>query len=149
MNRLLLLLACSWTVMFLLVGGCSSDGAVVPVSGRVTLDGQPLAGAHVSFQPEGGASLSDSSAGSGSYAVTGSDGTYALRLAVGDRSGAVVGKHRVEINMRSDADDDTDRRTRPPKQTTVIPPRYNLKSELSCDVPPGGKSDANFELKSK
>jgi hypothetical protein len=150
MNRSLLVLACSWLVMLSLFSGCSSGGgAVAPVSGRVTLDGQPLAGAHVSFQPEGGGSLSDSSAGSGSYAVTASDGSYVLRLAVGDRPGAAVGKHRVEISMRNDSDDDTDRHTQPPKQTKVIPPRYNLHTELSCDVPPSGKSDANFDLKSK
>ena len=148
MNRAL------WPLAFLILaalsfsGGCSSGGAV-PVSGRVTLDGQPLAGAHVSFQPEGGGSLSDSSAGSGSYAVTASDGSYVLRLAVGDRPGAAVGKHRVEISMRNDSDDDTDRHTQPPKQTKVIPPRYNLRTELTCDVPPSGKSDANFDLKSK
>jgi hypothetical protein len=34
-----------------LAGGCSGGGEVAPVSGRVTLGGQPLAGAVVTFQP--------------------------------------------------------------------------------------------------
>src|SRR5262245_26036817 len=115
MNRSLVVLLGPMSVAISLVVGCSSGGGAVPVSGRVTLDGQPLAGAHISFQPEGGASLSDSSAGSGSYAVTATDGTFALRLAQSDRPGAVVGRHRVEINIRNDSDDDTDRHARPPK----------------------------------
>ena len=150
MNRSLLLLTCPMWAALSLVGGCSSGASTVPVSGRITLDGQPLAGAHVSFQPEGGSgSLSESGAGSGSYALTAADGSYSLRLAQGDRPGAVVGKHRVEINMRNESDDDTDRHGKPPPLTKVIPARYNLRTELTCDVTPGGKSDANFELQSK
>jgi len=36
-----------------LLAGCGSDG-LVPVKGRVLLDGQPLDGAAVLFEPEGG-----------------------------------------------------------------------------------------------
>jgi hypothetical protein len=149
MNRSLVALPSLSLAALWLCSGCSSGGAA-PVSGRVTLDGQPLAGAHISFQPQGGGdSVSASSAGSGSYAVTAADGTYSLRLAQGDRPGAVVGKHRVEINMRNESDDDSDRHGKPPPLARVIPARYNLRTELTCDVPPNGKSDANFELKSK
>jgi len=148
MNRAL------WPLAFLILaalsfsGGCSSGGAV-PVSGRVTLDGQPLAGAHVSFQPQGGESGSSSAAGSGSYALTAADGTYVLHLVQGDRPGAVVGKHRVEINIRNESDDDRDRHGQPPPRAKQLPARYNLRTDLTCDVPAGGKSDANFELTSK
>ena len=148
MNRSLLALASLLLAALSLGSGCSSGG-VAPVSGRVTLDGQPLAGAHVSFQPQEGGGDSGSGAGSGSYGVTAADGTYVLRLAQGDRPGAVVGKHRVEINMRNESDDDSDRHGQPPRLAKVIPARYNLRTELSCDVPPSGKSDANFELQSK
>ena len=135
-------------VVLPLGGGCAGGGAV-PVSGRVTLDGQPLAGAHVSFQPLASGGSAGASAGSGSYGITGADGTYTLRLADGDRPGAVVGQHRVEINIRNDSDDDTDRHSRPPPQSKRLPARYNLQSDLTFEVPPGGKSDANFDLKSK
>jgi len=129
--------------------GCSQSGPA-PVSGRVTLDGQPLAGAHVSFQPQAtGETALSSNAGSGSYAVTAADGSYSLRLVLNDRPGAVAGKHRVEIVMKNNSDDDTDRRGKPPPLAKRIPARYNRDSELSCEVPAGGRSDANFELKSK
>ena len=136
-------------LLLLSLGGGCSGSAIVPVSGRVTLDGQPLTGAHISFQPHAGVdSAGGANAGSGSYGITGADGAYTLRLAQGDQPGAVVGKHRVEINLRNDSDDDSDRHGRPP-QAKLLPARYNLRTELSCDVPPGGKPDINFDLQSK
>ena len=50
-----------------LAAGCGRDG-VAPVSGRVTLNGQPLANVHVSFQPI--AAGTDLNSGGGSYAFT-------------------------------------------------------------------------------
>jgi len=125
--------------------GCSTERSA-PVSGRVTFDGKPLAGAHVTFQP-----LADGSAdpGGGSYAVTGADGSYSLQLVQGPGAGAVVGKHRVEIIMRNENSDVNDQGNKRPKFAVNIPAKYNVSSELTCVVPAGGKSDANFDLKSK
>ena len=122
-----------FALLALLAAGCGGD-KVAPVSGRVTLDGKPLADAHVGFQPmaEGG----KMDAGGGSYAITDADGKYTLRLVESDRAGAVVGKHRVEINIRGQ-DDDTDRRGKGIPRP-VVPPRYNRDSELTRDVPSGG-----------
>jgi len=59
----------------------------VPVSGRVTYHGKPVAGAHVMFQPEQGRPA---------VATTGPDGSYRLTTFVaGD--GALLGRHRVTI----------------------------------------------------
>jgi hypothetical protein len=129
----------------LLAAGCGGSN-VVAVSGRVTLDGKPLANAHVGFQPLAPAGKVD--AGGGSYAITDSDGRYTLRMVEGDAAGAVVGKHRVEIVLRgSGADDDTDRHGRPPKPP--LPAKYNQDSRLTYDVPSGGTKDANFDLEAK
>jgi hypothetical protein len=126
--------------------GCGGEHKVAPVSGRVTLDGQPLAGAHVGFQPI--AAQGEVYAGGGSYAFTDADGRYTLRMVESDRSGAVVGKHRVEIVVRNqDVDDLADRRTKAPKAT--IPAKYNRDSTLTFDVPSGGTDKADFELKSR
>src|SRR5206468_11403323 len=99
------------------LAGCGGDA---PVSGVVTLDGKPLANAHVVFQPE--ATSGKTNVGTGSYGVTDSNGAYTLRVADSDRAGAVVGKHRVEINLKVESDD-RDPRTRPPAK--VLPPKYN------------------------
>lgn len=129
----------------LLAAGCGSSG-VASVSGRVTLDGKPLAGVHISFQPIATSGQQDP--GSGSYAITGADGEYTLRVAVDDQAGAVVGKHRVEIVARNEFSDDTDRQGKPPRLWLNVPARYNRFSELTFEVPPGGAPAANFDLKS-
>src|SRR5215213_7041646 len=121
-----------------LVAGCGRGGAV-PVSGRVTLNGQALANVHVSFQPV--AVDKDHNPGGGSYAITDADGRYALRMVEGDASGAVVGKHRVEITPRN-TDDDFDRRGK--GAVTGVPARYNRHSELTFEVPAGGTDRADF-----
>jgi len=140
MIRITVLLA-----VLLLLGGCNSPRAA-PVSGRVTFDGKPLAGAHVTFQPQGGQGNTD--IGSGSYALTAADGSYSLHLAQNDQPGATVGRHRVEIIMRNENPDTNDEGKRP-KYAVNIPGKYNVNSELTCDVPAGGRSDANFDLKSR
>jgi len=125
-----------------LAAGCSS-GAIAPVSGRVTMNGQPLANVHVSFQPI--ASGSDHNPGGGSYAFTDVDGRFTLRLVDGDTPGAVVGKHRVEITPRN-TDDDADRRGKgAPKG---VPDRYNRNTELTFEVKRGGTDNADFPLTS-
>ena len=76
----------------LTAAGCSSNPAVYPevadVVGVVTLDGQPLEGATVTFAPE---------AGRASSGVTDSAGRYSLHY-TGSIRGAMLGSHRVMIN---------------------------------------------------
>ena len=80
-----------------LLVGCAGQG-LAPVSGRVTLDGKPAANVHVSFQPM--ATGGNINPGGGSYAIVDEDGRFTLKTVDGDKRGAVVGKHRVEINIR-------------------------------------------------
>src|SRR5262249_39596993 len=109
--------------------------------------GKPLADATVGFYPLG-AHASVMSSGK-----TNSNGEYTLKTVMDDRPGAIVGKHRVSITVEPDLIGNTDLPAdklknvpRPPK----LPDRYQGKeSELACEVPSGGKTDANFDLKSK
>ncbi|MDG1897317.1 MAG: hypothetical protein P8J37_20670 [Fuerstiella sp.] len=81
-------------VLFGLVGlgGCGGDGANTPtlgtVIGKVTVGGQPLADAVVTFTPVAG--------GRPSSGTTGSDGTYTLLYNV-DNAGATIGQHTVMV----------------------------------------------------
>jgi hypothetical protein len=128
------------------LSGCgSSEGySLVPVSGTITLDGQPLAGASISFQRAGG----DATVGPGSGGVTDASGKYELKTAEADsRSGAVVGMHVVRITGVQDqraADDDTAR----PMAKDPVPPRYRDPG-LTFEVPADGTDQANFELTSR
>ena len=130
----------------MLLAGCGASGGFVPVSGKVTLDGQPLANAHVAFQPL--SKPGTDTPGVGSYAVTGADGGFIMHSAENDQPGAVEGKHRVEINLKSDSSD-ADPRLRASQPKVVLPLKYNRQSELTFEVPAGGSSAANFELKSQ
>ena len=136
----LMLVAC-------LAAGCGGGESVAPVSGRVTLDGQPAAGVHVGFQPL--AVGDNKNPGGGSYAITDADGRYTLRLVESDRPGAVVGKHRVEITTRVGvADDLHDTRPKAANPKAAIPVKFNRESTLTFEVKPG-PNEANFDLKSK
>jgi glycine/D-amino acid oxidase-like deaminating enzyme len=132
----------------LLASGCGSP-RIAPVSGVVTLNGKPLAGAIVSFQPikedKGPGKALPTSSG-----TTDENGAYTLKTTT-DQEGALVGRHTVSIiRINPQA---VNRDTRHVTGTGLPPPdslpdRYNEKSELTCEVPPEGKRDANFALKS-
>jgi len=122
--------------------GCGPSTKLVPVSGVITLDGHPLANAHIAFQPD----LSAEATGGGSFAFTDANGAYSLRTFDSDQPGAVVGRHRVEINLVVESDD-RDPRNRPPAKT--LPPKYNRNTELRFEILSGGTDKANFNLATK
>src|SRR6267142_2428658 len=74
--------------------GCGRKANVVPVSGRVVFDGQPLANVAINFGPLTGG-LDGAYA---AYGKTQSDGRYTLKLVDDGRRGAMVGKNRVTLN---------------------------------------------------
>ena len=85
-------------VVVALCGGCRDIGyQVAPVEGKVTLNGEPLADAHVSFRPVLERYMIE--AGPGSVAYTNQQGEFTLRLVDPDQMGAVVGRHRVAITL--------------------------------------------------
>jgi len=94
------------TATLCLVGCGGSDVSTAPVSGTVTLEGKPLAGAQISFSP-----VSDNLKGTPATDITGSSGYYKVMTAKG-KSGVAPGKYKVVISktaappgsVRSDAD---------------------------------------------
>jgi len=123
------------------IGGCGGDN-VAPVSGRVTLDGEPAANVRVTFQPLG--SADNQNPGPGSYAVTDDDGHYVLSVVGTKRSGAIIGKHRVSIQSSHGPNEEFP--NAPPKPAKPIPKGYNKESTLEFDVPKGGTTAADFAL---
>lgn len=109
--------------------GCGTSGPrIAPVEGRVTLDGEPLARADITFQPEG--------AQRASIARTDDNGRFELAYKRGE-PGAIVGKHTVHIEVSSEV----------VKNPPPIPARYAEKSELSYQVE-SGSNEINIDLKS-
>ncbi len=124
--------------------GCG-PGQFAPVSGTVTMNGKPLAGALVIFSPIAREGSID--AGPGSSGKTNDKGEYALTSDTG-RTGALVGKHRVSVSLMNPGAGDSDDRRRPGQLVNQVPVRYNGKTELTYDVPAGGTNKADFSLKS-
>jgi hypothetical protein len=80
--------------MGLLPAGCSPKlPPIVPVSGTVYLDGQPLPLAQVEFVPE----LKHFGAESNSSAITDEQGHFSLVCVYEQKPGAVVATHRVVV----------------------------------------------------
>jgi len=114
------------------------------VSGKVSLDGQPLPGAQVSFMPSKG--------GGPSFGETDGEGNYTLTHTSGS-SGAVLGSHTVSIVVEEegeydDSGSDEQGRLRITKDKPgKVPARYNEQTELTADVK-AGENTFDFSLKS-
>ena len=132
-----------------LVLGCSEGvppeevPPLQPVSGKVTLDGQPAAGVSVSFTPTDGAS------GNGAYASTDESGSYTLQYRTGD-PGIPAGEYAVTFIKMAQPDGSPI----PEGQTAadvmaenVLPERYQRMPQRAS-VPEGGKT-FDFDLQSK
>jgi hypothetical protein len=137
MRSLLFVFLCS--LLLFLVAGCGSKA--VPVSGKVTLDGQPVANAVVAF-------VGDKDArglGAGAEGKTDANGNYSLRIVTKDVDGALPGKYKVVISLVEAENSESN--AKPAERKEKIPEAFNARSELKFEVPSGGTTSANFDLK--
>jgi hypothetical protein len=136
-----------------LVAGCEQDvreapedkADLVPVGGKVTMDGQPLANATVMFAPVG------EKADLAYYGITDLSGTFSL-LSPTQRPGAAPGAYTVVISKYARPDGTPF----PPDAGSDVlgtgvehvPARYSnpQQTELRATVPAGGKEDFEFPL---
>lgn len=87
-----------------LVLGCGKEGgrSLASVSGKVTVDGKPLSGGHVTFLPdvaigpEGLKEASKMKTTGASVGEIGPDGTY--KIYTGGKEGAPLGKYKVTVS---------------------------------------------------
>ena len=137
--------------------GCGSGGpALYSVTGKVTLDGQPLPNVNVSFFP--GDSKLPSSGG-----VTDSQGVYKLTTAQGT-TGAVAGKHKITVyagqsgsptarpeGMYKDGGTkDAKGKSSAPKIDNPVPEKYSSPDKSTLDKDVAAKSNViDLELSSK
>lgn len=142
------------------MSGCGGSGAgLVPVSGTIKLDGQPLGQAQILFVPIAATTADAELASVQSAGVTDAQGKYQL-LTLDHGPGAVPGKHKVEVTMPKGAGGADpkaaqyenvleDMSTKAQAALDRIPARYNRNSELTFDVPAEGTDQANFDLLTK
>ncbi len=135
-----------------LSGGCSkAPYKVVPVSGKVTLDGNPVPNLAVFFQPV----VSDSSTDPRPASVgrTNDQGEYELTVPdpSGSKKGALVGKHRVAFTRSQPStgpSSDMGVRMTPNPVLDPVLLRFQ-KSPWEVEVPSAGTKLMNFELRQK
>lgn len=134
--RVLLPLRCSLLVALVALAGCGSSG-LTTVSGTVKLDGKPLDGASVTFQPV--------KAGPVGTATTAADGSFTVMT--GAQKGLAPGEYEVSVVKTGPLPPPT------PQNPEPIPPRITPDKYASGKTSgfkytvPGGA--ANFELSSK
>ncbi|MCH9656210.1 MAG: carboxypeptidase-like regulatory domain-containing protein [Planctomycetes bacterium] len=132
-------------ILCLTLSGCSGAENDQPdlglVNGVVTLDGQPLSGASISFLPDSGRTAS---------ARTDANGYYELTY-IRDTLGCKLGQNKVVIttlidNVEDDnalEGDDAVIKIKRVKET--LPAKYNRKTELAAMVKPG-ENTFDFKL---
>ena len=119
-----------------LVSGCNPKPKgmpdLAPVTGTITMDGQPMTKVTVVFTADSGGQVS--------FGGTDDTGKYELRYS-GPYKGATIGPNTVQISTPTD-------NPVGPEWKDPIPSKYNKKSELKADVKPGPNT-FDFDLKSK
>jgi hypothetical protein len=116
--------------------GCGNSGPM-PVSGVVTLDGQPLERGKLDFQP------TDNKGPTAAAVIK--DGKYDCSVMPGGKTvritgGKVTGKHQFTPGV---AESPMVEDIKP-----LVPSCYNTESTLTCEIV-RGTSSYNFDLKSK
>lgn len=126
------LIACLLLTLVPLVSGCGSDSGTVPVTGKVTLDGVPLAEGDIIFR---------ATDGTPSHAGKIQNGAYSADVSPGEKQVEITAYREVPGKFREDNPGE-----RTPVREMYIPEQYNRKSTLKIEVSRGGEE--NFELTS-
>lgn len=133
------------------LAACSSNDAseiqAIPVTGTVTLDGEPAEGVSVTFFP------ADGTSGNGGYGTTGSDGTFTLSNQMSS-PGVPEGNYVVLFNKMRTSDGQPipeDAMAADVGATNVLPPVYNNpeNTPFRVIVSSSGANMETYELKSK
>ena len=140
--------------------GCSFGPAgpgTVPVSGKVTYDGKPVAAAIVQFKPNGGEKAE------GAVGRTNAEGQF--EMTTREFSGVMPGKYQVTVfkyestkpaNKQPAASENEEEAYTPPNDNArpapgpknLLPAKYAQpdKSGLTAEVTVGGANEFNLEL---
>ncbi|MCA9131251.1 MAG: hypothetical protein KDB22_29405 [Planctomycetales bacterium] len=125
-----------FSLLFVAALGCGG-AQYAPVEGVITLDGNPLEDATVTFTPTGttGNEIQQS------YGRTDAEGRYSLELLSGEREGALIGQHKVRVAKNIETESDI--MTREEAQQVQLPP-----NDFDFEVK-AGSNEANFNIEKK
>lgn len=120
--------------------GCGRRVTLIPVTGRVTFDGSPVAGASVLVQPPAGPAARGMTDGDGRFVL----GTY------GERDGVILGPAAVSISCYERATQADADAGEPPLGKNLLPDKYanTSTSGLRAVIEPGVEP-LDFQLSSE
>jgi len=116
--------------------GCDSGPRMYPVSGTVTLDGQPV--------PEGDIAFLDPDNQIGPDAGKIKDGKFAFKTKAGKKMVEIRAARMQKPPPGADGPGGAE-----PAFIEYLPERYNEKTELTAEVASGGPNQYEFKLTSK
>ncbi|HUT91177.1 MAG TPA: hypothetical protein VMY37_16870 [Thermoguttaceae bacterium] len=117
--------------------GCGPSGLdVLPVSGKVTFDGEPIPEGRIQFRAVDG----DKRAFSGQI----TNGQYELETMPGKMTVEVTASRIIPGQF-----DESNPDEKVPVGEMYIPARYNSQTELTAEVPAGGIKQLDFALTSE
>lgn len=119
--------------------GCGDGLKLVPVEGKVTLGGEPLAEADVIFQPENGRP---------SMGTTDAQGHYKL-VYTNEKDGALPGTHKVVITTYVEPDSDYEAPDRRAGRPERVPAKYNFETTLQTELSPDTSDPVDFTLEAE
>lgn len=119
-----------WSVLalavFLLMVGCGklTDPSTVEVTGRVTIDGKPVEGVIIQFEPDESGIKPGKKAPPSAFGTTDADGRYRAFRTGSKAYGAVVGLNNVRVTV-------------PEGSTAKVHPRYMADNAFWHEIGPG------------
>jgi len=126
-------------ILFCCLIGCGRSGPQLgAVEGVVTLDGDPLPDAVVSFRPTEGGRTAEG--------MTDENGHFTIAFAAGTE-GALLGEHEVRVSTFQEKVIGDDGRVEDPGMPEKVPKKYNEESELIRNVE-SGENHFDLELTS-
>ena len=120
--------------LFAIALGCNQGPPLGQVSGKVTLDGEPVPQATLTFSHANGRTA---------FARTDESGAYELKFTDG-REGALLGENHVSIETSRAGTDAEGNFVEYPE---TIPAKYNKESEITKVIEPGEQT-IDFDLSS-
>lgn len=124
-------LTCLLLAILPVLSGCGDSSGTVPVTGKVTLDGEPITEGDILFR---------ATDGSPSHAGKIQDGIYSAEVSPGEKQVEITAYRDVPGKFREDNPGE-----RTPVREMYIPQQYNRASTLKIEVTPGSQTE-NFEL---
>jgi uncharacterized membrane protein len=149
-----ILLVSAVVLNLFLLAGCGQSGTIKTdvVTGKITLDGQPLPDANINFTPLNGG-------GNAAYSITDEKGVYELQTSQGKaNAGTTPGEYLVTIHKsvfeptgKKIKDSETEELMDELKSRELVPDIYTnpKKSKLNVVVVAGQTNTFDFDLKTK